>query len=282
MKFPKSVLFWLLQICLLLSTGIVSAQSRYDGHSPQERFSLNVGGYKQINHETKLRLDSTSLGLGTVIRLEDQFNVKDKTSMVFQLNGFYRYGNAHRIEWLWHSFNREGVATILENEIQIGDIVYELGDEVYTQHESDVIRFGYAWSFINVEQYEFFIGTGLNIRKSKYAFQNIFRSSVTSQTKEYDAKGRMPLPTASFGGRYNFTNKTLLDWRYEIFAMKVGNYAGRMQESTFSVEHNTFENIGFGLGITNNSFFLDADDGDFRGEVYSTYFGISIYMKTFF
>jgi len=70
-----------------------------------------------------------------------------------------------------------------------------------------------------------------------------------------------------------------VNWRYEIFALSYGDFAGSFQDSTLTYENNTFGHFGFGAGISNFNFDLEIEDDDWRGEVESSYFGLMVFVK---
>lgn len=189
------------------------AQERYDGKEPLERFNVRVGGYVQIQHESTIRIDSMELGLGAVIEVEDRLDVDDSTSTV-RIDGFYRFNPRHRLNWTYFKTKREGTAEVVDEDLQIGDEVFEVGDVLRTIWESAIIKVGWSWSFINLRKYEFQLGAGLNVRDISLRFEKILRTggSVTEEKDEEDTA--IPLPTFNFGGRFNFTDRIKLEGRY--------------------------------------------------------------------
>lgn len=271
-------------LIFLLSTvsADVMAQARYDDHDIDDRWSLNLGGYDELNHKTIVRLDSKTRVLGTVLDMEDRLNLEEDTGTVSRLDGYYRISRAHRIAWSWYRVDRLGVSPLIDSQIQVGDRIFQVGSIVSSESESEVFKLGYAWSFINVEPYEFYLGVGLNVHKSRLHFTNRLSAGQGAQLVEYEAEGTAPLPTLSFGMRYNLTDKWIANWKYEVFAINTGNYGGRFQESTLGIEHNTWNNVGLGFSVTNFSKSIDAEDGRYRGEFDSSYLGLQLYLKTYF
>jgi hypothetical protein len=266
-------------VVTLLFAGLsapVQAQERYDDSKPREKFQIRVGGYYQDNIQTTLRVDSTSVNLGAFLELEDTFNVDSEVS-AFRLDGFYRFNPRHRIDWTWYVSDRDGLS-ILEEEIEIGDEIFPVGATFETESKSSLLKIGYSWSFINVRKYEFYIGAGLNFRDASFRF--VGQSGTETLVEDEDVL--IPLPTFNFGGRYNFTEKTQLNLRWEIFDIAFGDYQGRFQETMLTLEHNTFDHIGFGGGITSFLTELEIDDDDWRGEFITSHSGVLLYMKFYF
>ncbi len=86
----------------------VQAQERYDDREPREKFQIQVGGYHQRDIKTTLRINATSVNLGSFLELEDNLDV-DSDLSVFRLDGFYRFNPRHRIDWTWYVSDREGL-----------------------------------------------------------------------------------------------------------------------------------------------------------------------------
>ncbi|MCZ6746422.1 MAG: hypothetical protein O7C74_04325, partial [Acidobacteria bacterium] len=80
----------------------------------------------------------------------------------------------------------------------------------------------------------------------------------------------------------NITEKTQLNVRWEIFDIEIGDYKGRFQEASFLVEHNTFNHIGFGGGLTSFVIQMEIEDDDWRGEFQTSYNGALLYLKFYF
>jgi hypothetical protein len=257
------------------------AQSRYDDHELNDRFRLDLSAYEQTSHDTKIRIDS-DVGIGTVLDLEDRLNVDDNTGTVLRLDGHYRFNRAHRLDFAWYHADRKGDSDIFDQEVRIGDKTFGVGSRITSETDFELFKLGYQWSFINVAPYEFYVGAGINVHRNDFKFVSQSVVGSETQVKEQEAKGSAPLPTVSFGMRYNLTQRFVLNWDYEAFAIKLGGYGGRFQESALSIEHNTWDHLGFGFGIINFNNSATADDGRFVGEFDSSYLGYKFYLKTYY
>ena len=274
---------WLVFILLTNSMLAMPAysQARYDNHQTKDKFSIRIGGFHQEDIDSNIRIDSKSLGLGTIISLEDNLNVGNSLGVV-RIDGHYRFNNRHRIEWAWFSTKRDGTATVVNNDLQIGDEIFEVGTRISTEWDSDLLKAGWSWSYINVERYEFYLGAGLNIRKMSLKFDGVLATGEEIQQETFDEGVTAPLPTFNFGGTYNFTNKLSLQWRFELFGIEAGDFEGSFQDTYFLVEHNTFKNVGFGGGLNSFNFDLTTEDDDLRGEIDTSYTGFLLYVKAYF
>ena len=90
-----------------------NADDRDDDYQPSERFKLRVGGFIFD------RFDTTQFPIGTLIDLEENFNV-GISETVLRVDGFYRFNNRHRVDCTWYHSLHSGT-DIAAQEYIIGD-----------------------------------------------------------------------------------------------------------------------------------------------------------------
>jgi two-component sensor histidine kinase len=153
----------------LVSYSYAVEDDRYDDHPPAERFKIRIGGFLIDRFDTTARFDSTQYPIGTLIDVEEDFNV-GANETVLRIDGFYRFNKRHRLNWTYYRSRRNGTS-VAEKEYVIGDpddpeggFIIPKDSRVTTQWNYDLLKVGYAWSFLNKRRYEMFIGAGLNIR----------------------------------------------------------------------------------------------------------------------
>lgn len=270
------------------ATVAIADDDRYDEQPPAETFKVRIGAFFIDRFDTTARFDSRTVPLGTVINLEDSFNV-DSGETVGRMDGFYRFNARHRIEWSYYASRRSGEAIAIR-DIEIGDPNHPDGGFVIpkdaatsTQWNFDLLKVGYAWSFLNKRRYEWYIGAGLNIRDLDVdiAYQASVGSSDTI-SDNIDVKGILPLPTAVLGGRWNFNDKWQAEFRYEAFALEFEDYRGSEQDFLLLFEHNTFKNVGFGAGLNVVNLDLRAKDENVSGKFNSHITGLLGYVKFYY
>ncbi len=98
MVLRRTLLFFMVALLFAGLAAPVQAHGRYDDSKPREKFQIRVGGYYQRGIKTTLRIDATSVNLGSFLELEDNLDV-DSDLSVFRLDGFYRFNLRHRIDW---------------------------------------------------------------------------------------------------------------------------------------------------------------------------------------
>jgi hypothetical protein len=262
----------------------VFADDRYDDYEAAERFKIRIGGFLIDRFDTTARFDSTQYPIGTLIDLEEDFNV-DPSETVLRIDGFYRFNNRHRLDWTYYRSRRSGSA-VAEEEYVIGDpddpeggFIIPKDARVTTQWNYDLLKIGYAYSFLNKRRYEMFIGAGLNIRNLDVEIDYEVTITTFGDSDSLDGEGLIPLPTAAIGGRWNFTDKWQGIFKYELFMLEMGDYKGNQQDFQLLFEHSTFRHVGFGLGINTVDINIRAQDEKIRGEFDSRILGLLGYIK---
>jgi hypothetical protein len=260
---------------------------RYDDKPVAERFKIRIGGFLIDRFDTTARFDSTQYPIGTLIDLEEDFNV-DPSETVLRIDGFYRFTKKHRIDWTYYRSRREGSA-VASREFIIGvpddpdgGFIIPKDSRVQTAWDFDLLKIGYAWSFLNKRRYEMFIGAGLNIRRLDIEIDYQAAVSTFSQEDRLNTDGTIPLPTLAIGGRWNLSEKWQSIFRYELFLLEVGDFKGSQQDFQLLLEHSTFKHVGFGIGINTIDINIRASNDTLRGEFDSRILGLLGYTKIYF
>ena len=109
MRLQQTFILTAYLVCRLAAGAFALADDRYDDAQPAERFKLRIGGFLIDRFDTTARFDSTQYPIGTLIDLEQDFNL-DASETVMRIDGFYRFNNRHRIDWTWYHSRRSGAA----------------------------------------------------------------------------------------------------------------------------------------------------------------------------
>ena len=107
MKLFKTVTLIISLACGAGNLPHADADDRYDEHPPAERFKFRIGGFLIDRFDTTARFDSTRFPVGTLIDLEEDFNV-GSSETVIRIDGFYRFNLQHRIDWTYYRSRRSG------------------------------------------------------------------------------------------------------------------------------------------------------------------------------
>ena len=75
-------------------------------------------------------------------------------------------------------------------------------------------------------------------------------------------------------------------WRLKAglgyFYLAIGDYSGWQGIVRFSIENNTFKNVGFGAALNGSAVVADADNEDFFGQVKIGINDISLFIRVRF
>lgn len=281
MRMLPKVLTMALLAALTLAAAPAWAQARYDDHEITDRFVISLGGFRQNDIRTTLRLDAKTpgvgIGIGAVIGLESLFDVDNEVT-TWRLDGWYRFNKKSRINWTYWKTNRDGRATYNQDDpIEIGKIEINPGDFIHTEDHSRLFAASYSYSLVNVSKYEAWIGGGLN-------FQSIDTSIEVnvgggSNTLNEEVKATVPIPTFNIGGRWDFNKRVRMFFISEFFGLKIDNYEGKRNNTRILAEWNIVKNFAIGGGFERYSLEVDAEAEDFHGSFDSSYTGLSLYVK---
>lgn len=106
-------------LILVSFSNVRANDDRYDEFPMTERFKIRIGGFLIDSFDTTVRFDSRQFPVGSLIDLEDNFDV-DSSENVLRIDGFYRFNKRHRMDWTYYRSRRQGAAITTQDFI-IGD-----------------------------------------------------------------------------------------------------------------------------------------------------------------
>jgi hypothetical protein len=272
------VIVFLFALCV--SAGSVGAQNRYDESEMDDRLYLTLGGFRQDDLKTTLRVDAKNadggIAAGAVILVESLFDLDNQVTTA-RLDGWWRFGKKHRIGWTYFASKREGLSTYSGDPIEIGEITINPGDFIATEDRAQLVTVDWVYSFVNTSKYEAWIGAGLNVQDVDLTIDvNVGGGSTRI---EESAKGTVPIPTFNFGGRYNFTKKVRMMLFQQMFGLKIGDFEGKLNNTRVLAEWSITKNFGIGGGMERFSLEIEAEGEDFQGFLDSSYTAFTLYVK---
>jgi hypothetical protein len=272
----------LVVLLLAAAAGDAAAQARYDDHEYNDNLFVTLGGYRTPNFSSKLRIDPQSIGIGTVIDLEDRLAL-DRDITVFRIDGYYRFNRAHRFEWTYYEQNRDGTTVLLDDDIEIGNIVYPVDFSIISNVNIQVLKASYAWSFINTAKYEFFLGGGLNVRDITTTFYGVGNVLGVTETRTWDDGDRVPLPTLTAGMHYNISENIRVRFRLESFSIRLDDASGRWNDTSLMVDYRIGNRMGIGGGLNLGYVSLQSEtDDDYEMESETSQSGLMVYVSARF
>ena len=250
----------------------VPTPTQYPNLAQKFGLSLGVGAYSSF--DTSIRVDSDTL-VGAVVDLEETLGV-DQSSTVGRLDGFYRFNPRHQVDFSLYDISRSGVRGIAD-DIQIGEVVLPGGSEIDTKFDTTILKLDYRYNFVSDERTRIGASFGLHTMRFDTAFKTV------SGTVEETFEAALPLPLLGLHFEYALSRSWKLLSSVEVLQVDLGEFSGFISDRRLTVEHDTFDNFGWGVGY--NGFTLDADfegEGSLSSKVNMEYQGLLLYLRWYF
>ena len=257
-----------------LLSGVVVTSSVVAEIRQQETFKLDIGTFL-TERSTDFRIDSETLGRGTTISAEDDLGLR-KSKSVIRADMYIRMAENHRLNFSYYDLSRDK-RRVLDKTIQYDDEVFSVNSEINSEFNLEIIKAGYAYSLIKDAQKEFGISAGLFVQRYAISLELVANRSVRES-----ASVTAPLPVIGVQGIWRLDPKWQLRGSVDIFRIDYEDYKGRLTDLILAIEHNTFKNVGFGLGYNSTRFKLEADASNFNGEVNIDYGGLMLFTQLSF
>jgi hypothetical protein len=254
-------------LCLLFASAAHAQEQGFE----DSRLEFRVGGQAFTQFTTRVRIDSETLGIGTEVELEDELAVEDSTG-VGRLDGVLRFGRRHALAMSYYDITREGTRSIVR-DIRVGDSVFPINTAVTTEFEQEIIKAAYRFRFINKDRANLSGSFGLHTMRFSSALRGA--NGTISEENETDA----PLPVIGIQGAYKLGGKWSLNGSLEWFDITSGDLQGTFTDSIVAVEHQTFENFGFGFGYDRLALRFEAGSEDLRGRLDVKFDAAMIYFN---
>ena len=250
-----------LGLCLL-AAGVLAAAAPGPAHAQEyslfDRFSFALEG-SWANLDTRIRLDSKQLEVGTEIHFENQGGLVDNT-VVPSLAFDWRIGRRHRLGGWWLDVDRDNTTQIL-TEIRFGDVVFPIDEEVTFSFGQEELGLAYTYFLTLKERLAFGVGGGLRTLKVD--------AGLAARDLEISEEGDFtgPLPFVWVEVRYGLARKLRLVSNLGLFYIEIGDYTGSQLVLDAYFEHLTFKNLSFGGGLRGGQVDVDVNTSDYAGAV---------------
>ena len=209
------------------------------------RFALGVGLFKP-KLDTKVRLDSSSGRVGTLVDFESTLGMDDDDRLPL-LMGYYRVAKNHRITFEYFRLDRNGTA-VSDAPIRFGEVVFPANLPLSSYFNVDVYSFAYAYSIIHDRRKELAFNVGLQFQDLETGISGNVGPGLLAE----DADAVAPLPT--FGGSfdYAFNEQWIFTSMIGVFAIEIdlgddSDFSGEIVQINAGVTWKAFENVGFAL-----------------------------------
>ena len=247
----------------ILLTFYASASLAADPGS--ERGGISLGAFI-TDRNTEGRLDSDTLGLGTVIDAEDDLGL-DSSDTVVRLDAYYRFNPRHRIDFSVFDLSRDATAMI-DQSIQFGDEIFDINSTISSEYDLRIYKMAYTYSFWQRNNGYLGVTGGLYVLSTDI-------SLIESNTGQFETDGlTAPLPVIGLRGDYLLTPRLMLRSSAELFAVDFDNVDGSLFDFYVGLDYHFHDNFAVGLGYNSVSVDVDADGSEFKGSLDWSYDGV--------
>ena len=138
-------------LCFLLFVPAVNAKEIKTFAETKAKISL--GSFlPRMSTEVSLDPANPALPGGDLIDVEDDLGL-DKDLALARLDGYYRLGRKHRLQFGYFTFKRDAGATI-DRDLTYGDYTFQLNALVESDIENSITVLGYMYSLHQTDQLE--------------------------------------------------------------------------------------------------------------------------------
>jgi hypothetical protein len=219
------------------------------------------------------------LGLGLVIDVEDALGLE---TAVFAFRGdvAYKIGKTKKnyITIGYFGINRTARKT-LEEELDVGGIIYPIGTEINSKFNLSIVRIKYGYSFYQDDRVS--IGASLGFFIMPVAL-NVKALGQGDNNTNFTA----PLPLFGLRTDFQISKKLYLRQNVEFLYLSTSSINGGILDLSVFLEHKTFKNAAFGLGVNSNRLNISLKKPDsaieFFGDLRMDYTGALLYAKYYF
>lgn len=235
-----------------------------------ERFVISLGAFI-TDRDTTTRLDSSTLGRGTTIVLEDDLGL-DSTQTVIRVDGYVRITERHRLDFSVFDLSRESRSTI-DQDIQFGDDVFPINSTVNTSFDIDIYKIAYTYSVWSTDQG--FLGADFGLHVADLTIALSEPSAGQFELGSVTA----PMPVIGIRGEYYFTPRLRLAGAAEHFALEYNDIDGRLTDVYLGLDYKVMDNLGLGVAYNYVTADIDTVKSEFSGALDWQYDGFLLYFK---
>lgn len=277
----------LLMIVLLTVAGLPAGVWADPSVHPllSKRLMLNLGGFFP-DIDSKIRLDSDTGGIGTVIDFESQLGL-EKTRDTFWLNGRWRISRRNSLDFEWVNLDRDATVAGITQRYDIGDTTIQAGGRIDSTFNLDIYRLTYGFSLLRSERVDLKLQAGLHVADVTTQFVLTGGVSINDQPFVQSVStesGDVTAPLPHFGGNLTWAvNDRLALFAHLMgFALEINDIDGSIVDAAGTVQYNLTPNVGLGAGLRFFHVDVTSGDPDLRGKFEFDYFGPVVFASLSF
>ena len=264
---------WSVNVGLAYNSNIFQPRISDRTGPKQPRFEFRLGAFRD-NIDSKIVHESSAGNPGSEIDLEDLLGVSAEET-VLQFETILRIGEFHRLELGYFEMSRHG-ASVLQEPVTFGDESFTAAQTLEASFETEVLRFGYAYSLMNDDQKELGVMGGLHYSR----FSTVIEDPETGQRAV--SNNSTPLPVVGLHGAVSLGQRTTLGARIQFFRMDFDQYEGSLNYATLDLQRHFGDNFSVGLGYNYYAFKLVSRENSSGGSLEVRHQGPVLFFSTHF
>jgi hypothetical protein len=216
-----------------------------------DRFNVR-GGPFFASHDTRARVDSETLGIGTLVNLEDDLGLQSSTR-TGRIDGYVRLGRRHQIRGGFISLRR-GANVRLQRQVQWGSEVFNVDVGVESAVDLKLIPANYRFSVVKSDRVDIGLSAGV------FALVADARVAAPEAGISEGESATFPLPV--FGGDFDVAvaPRVFLIGGVEYFGLSIQDVSGSWSEFRGGVEVFPLRNVGLGAAYRHVNIEIDGTD----------------------
>jgi hypothetical protein len=271
---------------LLLTTGVYAAESsesKANNHSKElDKFYLRLGAFIPLAYKNQIRADTNYI-LSATIDTETTLG-QGNPEVTPRIEGYWRFHPKHSVGFVYWKLKQNGSKAIDEDITWDEEIVFLAGN-TSSFFEQETFKLDYTYSFYRSAKVELGLSAGLHITRYDFGISgiaNIYDENgnliATGQARTEALDVTAPLPVVGFKLNYNFTPRTRLLYKTDLFALRFDKYKGNLVDSGIMVEYQAWKHVGFGAGL--NSVTIQGESEEENGSIgfYNRALGAQLYL----
>jgi hypothetical protein len=272
------LLLWAVSNLALFAQGSHTKVEKDSLQYKWDRFSVSLGGFL-TTISSDLNIQGQEMGIGLNVNLEKGLGLSS-SALVLRGESEYNFGSRRRshVRFVYFYLLRNSVKT-LENEIDIGDVVYPIGTDVSSRMNLHIIRAMYDYSFHRDNRVTLGLSGGLYVLPMSYS---IGADQIIDEADAFV----LPLPVIGFRSAFLVTPKLIIKQNWEFLYVKIPNFQGDITDLNVLLEYHPFNHLGIGLGFNAFHFSMTATEEwkarEFAGTYKTGFTGLLLYGTYYF
>jgi hypothetical protein len=247
-------------VLLLLAAGFSAVEPSDGGADPRviaDRWAIGVGG--QLAEFTTDASVGSESGFGTLIRAESELGLDDDQSVV-RLDGRFRISERQAIGFGFWTLNRDGAARI-DEQIEFDGNVFDIGAALDSQMDTGWARVDWRYSLLKTDRGEAGLCAGLSVYRFDIAIAGLATvddgmGGTVLQAVRAEDDVLAPVPTFGIFLNHTLRRNLILRVRADLIDLDVGDYEGKLTDTSFLLEWYFSRHVGVGVGA--NRFEIDV------------------------